>query len=345
MKNYHLILFACITTLGLQAQTLNYSRNNYRPSDIIIKQQVEFKDPGASGKDIQWDFSHVSTVNDKYQLVYYFPKEKDSIHMVGHEHNTQYHYAINSDTLWLTGYQNPTTVMNYSKPEALLRFPFCYGDTMRTDFLGKGLYCQRVALISKGFTKVCADAIGKLITPDNDTLSTIRVYRQKEFINIGSDSIRIRMESYQWFALGSRYPVFETIKSFTLRKDSIATYFATSFYFASINREQLTPDLANAVSLTNDAVNMENILISCSTYPNPVRTDLTVNYELSIDARVSFLLCDMGGRPWSVVSEKALDAGIQQQKIPMNGLPIGDYGLYIKVNGNVYRKTVIKNIN
>jgi len=63
---------------------------------------------------------------------------------------------------------------------------------------------------------------------------------------------------------------------------------------------------------------------------------------LSVDARVSFILCDMGGRPWAVVSEKSLSAGIQQQNIPMNNLPLGDYGLYITVNGNGYRKTVIK---
>jgi hypothetical protein len=335
-----LILFACLATVSLQAQTLNYGRNSYRAGDIIIKQQVDFKDPGASGRDIQWDFSHVSTVNDKYQLVYYFPAANDTIHLVGYEHNTQYHYTIYSDTLWLVSYKNPTTEMHYDKPEALLRFPFCYGDTMRTPFSGKGMYCQRIGLLSEGYTKITVDATGKLITPDNDTLKVMRVYRQKEFTNIGSDSIRMRLESYQWFALGSRYPVFETVKSYTLRKDSVVKDFSTSFYFATINREQLPPDLANALSA--DAPNPDNLLISCSTYPNPVSTDLLVNYELSVDAHVSFLLCDMGGRPWATVSEKALSAGIQQQKIPMSGLPRGGYGLYIRVNGNVYRRTVIK---
>jgi len=340
MNRYSLLLVACILSGILQAQILKKNTNKFRPGDIIIKQQLDFKDPGASGKDIQWDFSHVSTVNDKYQLVYYFPTENDTIHMVGHEHNTQYHYVINSDTLLLTGYENPTTTMHYNKPEALLRFPFSYGDTMRTSFSGKGMYCQRIGLLSEGYSKITADATGKLVTPDDDTLKVIRVYRQKEFTNIGSDSIRMHMESYQWFASGSRYPVFETVKSYTVRKDSVAKDFETSFYFATINREQLPTDLANALS--PDTTNPDNILISCSTYPNPVSTDLLVNYELSVDARVSFLLCDMGGRPWATVSEKALSAGIQQQKIPMSGLPLGGYGLYIRVNGNVYRRTVIK---
>ena len=213
---------------------------------------------------------------------------------------------------------------------------------MWTAFSGKGMYCQRTGIRSEGFTKVSVDGIGQLITPENETINAIRIYRQKNFIKIGSDSIRMRMESYQWFALGSRYPVFETVKTYTIRKDSITNDFSTSFYFATINREQLAPDLANAVMLSADATNPDNLLINCSTYPNPVITNLIVNYELSVDARVSFILCDMGGRPWAVVSEKSLSAGIQQQNIPMNNLPLGDYGLYITVNGNGYRKTVIK---
>lgn len=342
MNNYIMFFLAGIFCITLQAQSLKKNTNNYRAGDIIIKQQVDFKDPGAAGKNIQWDFSHLSTVNGKYQLVYYYPTKNDTSHVVGHEHNTQYHFALNSDTLLLTGYENPTTSMLYDKPEALLRFPFHYGDTLRTEFSGKGIYCQRVGLISEGYSKVTVDATGKLITPDNDTLKVIRVYRHKEFSNIGSDSLKMRLDNYQWFSPGCRYPVFETTESYTLGKDSVYKDFGTSFYFATINREQLKPDLANALVLSTDSTSPDNILISCNTYPNPVKTDLIVNYELSVNARVSFLLCDMGGRPWATVSEKALNAGIQQQKLPMSGLLPGDYGLYIRVNGNVYRKTVIK---
>jgi hypothetical protein len=37
-----------------------------------------------------------------------------------------------------------------------------------------------------------------------------------------------------------------------------------------------------------------------------------------------------------------LGAGTQQQKISMNGIYAGDYGLYIKVNDKVYKRTIIK---
>jgi len=342
MNKNILILFTCLAMLKLQAQTLNSSRNSFRTGDVIIKQQVEFKDPGASGKDITWDFSHVNTINDKYQLTYFLPDKSDTNRVTGVEHQTYYHYLLKADTLWLTGYENRTTRMNYLQPEALLRFPFRYGDTLSTNFAGKGVYCQKAGLFAGGYTKVSVDALGKLITPENDTLKNVlRVLRIKDFTTTGIDSTRMRMETYQWYARGSRYPVFETIKTCTLRRDSTLEGFSTSFYFSIVGREQLQEDLANA-NLLDDTSNPDNILISCSIYPNPVTTDLTVNYELSVDARVSFLLCDVSGRPWANLPGRALTAGVQQQKISMSGLHADDYGLYIKVNDKVYKRTIIK---
>jgi len=347
MKNVILFIVLCWACLCTHAQTLNSRRNCFRSGDVIIKQQVDFKDPGASGKDITWDFSNLNTINDKYQLAYFFPDPSDSSRVTGIEHQTYYHYELKSDTLWLAGYENRTTKMDYQQPEALLRFPFRYGDTLRTTFSGEGLYCQKANLLAGGYTKVSADAYGKLITPENDTLKhVLRVLRVKEFTNIGTDSTQMRMETYQWFARGSRYPVFETIKTFTLRKDSTMENFSTSFYFSSVNREQLQEDLANAnpanANPADNPLKPDDILINCSTYPNPVTSDLTVNYELSVDSRVSFLLCDVSGLPWANVPNRALTAGVQQQKISMSGLHSGDYGLYITVNNNIYRRTIIK---
>ena len=341
-----LSLFLCLTAFSLQGQTLNSNRNYFRSGDVIIKQQVEFKDPGASGKDINWDFSHVNMINEKYQLIYYNTNNGDTTHVTGFEHETKYRYLLSQDTLWLTGYENRTTTMNYQHPEALLRFPFRYGDTLSTGFTGKGQYCQQVELTAEGYTKVCADATGKLITPEGDTLKNVlRVLRTKEFTDIGTDSTNIdsnmRMETYQWFARGNRYPVFETVKTYTLRKDSVLDNFSTSFYFSTIKREQLHEDLANAY-VQDDTVYPDDILINCSTYPNPVTTDLSVNYELSVDARVSFIICDISGRPWANVPYRYLNAGKQQQKIPMTGLHTGNYGLYIKVNDKIYKRTIIK---
>jgi hypothetical protein len=340
-KLYLSILFWCICLLT-HAQTLSTHRNYFRSGDVIIKQQVEFKDPGAYGKNQVWDFSRLNTHNDKYQLVYLDSLENDTTHIIGIEHETFYYYGLKRDTLWLNGYVNRTSNMEYYQPEAILRFPFRYGDTLRTTFAGKGYYCQSLDIVSKGYSKVCADALGKLITPDNDTLKNVlRLKRVKEFTGIGIDNAAMRMETYQWYARGSRYPVFESIKTFTLRNDSVLENFSTSFYFSTVSREQLQEDLANA-NLIDDTATPDEVLINCKTYPNPVATDFTVDYDLSVNAQVSFLLCDISGRPWANIPNKNLKAGVQQQLISMSGLHSGNYGLYIKVNDKVYKRTIIK---
>lgn len=49
MKRSSLLIFILCSCLELQAQ-LNSAHNSIRAGDIIIKQQVEFKDPGEAYK-------------------------------------------------------------------------------------------------------------------------------------------------------------------------------------------------------------------------------------------------------------------------------------------------------
>ena len=322
--------------------SISQKRNAYRPGDRIVKQQVEYIDPGRSGKQITWDFSRLNTVNEKYKLVYYLPNKEDSTRIIGMEHQTRYRYELKHDTLWMTGYTNRLTEMTFDSAEAQLRYPFRYGDSLRTVFSGKGLYCQKVDLNARGETLVSVDAQGMLITPENDTLKNVlRVYRLRNYTEIGEDSARMKLETYSWYALGYRYPVFETVKSWIIKGDSTLEDFGTSFYFPIRNLAELAEDPINEAIRKNEA-NTNNVLLRCSTWPNPVENDVTVNYELSQDARVFFRLCDVAGRSWVSLPEKALSAGAQQEMIPMSGLPSGDYALYIAVDGYVHRVKVIK---
>lgn len=322
--------------------SISQKRNFFRHGDRIIKQQVEYVDPGRSGKQIIWDFSRLNTINEKYKLVYFHPDKEDTTRFVGMEHQTRYRYELKRDTLWMTGYANRLTEMNYDSAEAQLRFPFRYGDSLRTIFSGKGLYCQKVDLIAKGETTATVDAQGMLITPENDTLKNVlRVHRLRNYTEIDVDSARMRLETYSWYALGYRYPVFETVKSWVIKGDSTMEHFGTSFYFPIKNLAELAEDPTNEAIRNNEA-NANNVLLRCTTWPNPVENDLTVNYELSQDARVSFRLCDVSGRPWVSLPEKVLSAGNQQELIPMSGLPGGDYALYVTVDGYVKRVKVIK---
>ena len=52
--------------------------NRPRSGDEIIKQQVEFKDPGREGENVIWDFGKLKSINNRYSLTYSSPDLLDN---------------------------------------------------------------------------------------------------------------------------------------------------------------------------------------------------------------------------------------------------------------------------
>ncbi len=141
-KSIQTLLAGTLLLTGIHAQSLNTltrEGNAYRAGDLLVKQQVEFKDPGAAGRNITWDFSMLQPINEDYKLRYFLP---DSLRfpdkICGLEHNTRYYYRQRNDTLITTGFENATTMMQYTQPELRLKYPYNYGDTLYSAFTGEG---------------------------------------------------------------------------------------------------------------------------------------------------------------------------------------------------------------
>ena len=58
MKSKLLIIFSiCVSTL-------------YAEENTYIKQQVAYKDQGASGKELTWDFGMLSPINEENSVIF-----------------------------------------------------------------------------------------------------------------------------------------------------------------------------------------------------------------------------------------------------------------------------------
>ena len=76
MKSKLLIIFSiCISTL-------------YAEENTYIKQQVAYKDPGASGKELTWDFGMLSPINEEYTVAYSIPDSNYMHQWCATEHRT-----------------------------------------------------------------------------------------------------------------------------------------------------------------------------------------------------------------------------------------------------------------
>ena len=276
MKNvFHKLLFLSILFISLPSfaqYSLKKEYNMFRGEDVIVKQQVKFKNPGRAGANVLWDFSKQKSVNEKYKLSY-TQVDSDSV-ITGCEHRTLYHYLLRKDSLFLMGYENPTTLMVNRKAELLLTFPFSYRKRIEGYFYGTGSYCNRLDLTTQGKIVTWGDAYGMIILPNGDTLQhVLRVcslkkiaekflpHVQKDSVSqpvinadsiehhLNRDSIYLQVETYRWYADGYRYPIFETVESITYKNNKPLKHFDTAFLYTPEKHSYLNDDPENLARL------------------------------------------------------------------------------------------------
>ena len=85
MKKTLLLLLSGSFCLSISGQ-ITRENNSVRNGDEIIKQQMQYKDPGRSGENVIWDFSMLKAVNPKYKLTFRAPELiNDSIYIMGRD--------------------------------------------------------------------------------------------------------------------------------------------------------------------------------------------------------------------------------------------------------------------
>jgi len=373
-------IYGC--TMSVYSQ-LNAHHNHYRTGDILIKQQVEYVNPGNPGANKLWDFSKLKSVNEEYTLQYDPPSlEGDSIYILGNkrynkkkvsdnelivgtEHNTMYYYHLTNDSLLQTGHENPSVILEYTRPMALILYPLNYGQAVTSNYEAEGLYSGTVHIQTQGTMVTTADAYGKIVLPSGDTLSPVlRVKTIQTIYNIPnqdsetqsiSENTGMQLETCRWYSKGYRYPVFETVRNTNLENNT--EIFSTAFYFPPQDHLYLDTDPENLALLdelwketendttTNNqqakTVSLEDIL-TCKMYPNPVESYLNLEYELKEDAKVSFELYSMDGMPVKKITVKDKSKGMYYETLDCSNLQPKNYVLKITANNLFVNEIIIK---
>ena len=346
---------------------LNSVHNRYRAGDVLIKQQVEFIEPGNAGVNKLWDFSKVKTINDEYTLTYSLPPLlNDSVYImgdlhflkkdiqdneliVGTEHNTMYYYRLTNDSLLQLGHENPTIKLEYTSPMVLMQYPLNYGQTVMSDYKSKGIYSATVDMQSQGTMITSADAYGKMILPSGDTISpvlrvkTIQTILDKSAYTQNPENIDtttegqdkgIQLETCRWHSKGYRYPVFETVSSTNLNDST--RIFATAFYFPPQDHLYLDTDPDNQALLDELWKQTEDNNKDTNTDTNEQQTSKTVTLE-------DLMTCKIYPNP--VESQMTLaydlkeDAKVSFELYSIEGLPIRKIKAQHKTKGQ-YTETI-----
>ena len=152
------LLICCIQILtGKSQNILNESTSLFRPGDIITKQELQYKTPGPTGKDVIWDFKELIHLGSEYTECF-VGKIDSSLTCLGGDNG--YKYKFSGDSLFCIGYQTPTLHIDYLLPELRQIYPTVYKDSIHTFYYGEGVYSQMLPITVYGEITHVADAEG-----------------------------------------------------------------------------------------------------------------------------------------------------------------------------------------
>jgi hypothetical protein len=340
---------ACLKSFS-QTERLTSASNGYQSGDLIVKQQVGYQDAGAFGQGIIWDFSFLQSINDAYEVNYFYADFADTLLLCGREPSARFYYKQSGDTLYSIGFENNTSIMRYFIPEVKLKFPLSYGDTLYSAFAGLGQYGRRMPLNVAGYTRVKYDALGTLKVPDYPGgIPALRTHTQRYYTQASMDSLQMKIDTWSWYVQGTRYPVFESIQTNIIsfkrlyNGDSIAqdtAIFQTSFYYPpSAQTSEYMQNANNQLDITNP---INSVFTHANYLPNPVVDNLYINYNLVRNANVWFSLHSQGGVPLVQTTPENRQSGYNQDIISMSGFIQGSYSLYVHVDNMVLMQVIIK---
>lgn len=311
-------------------------------------------------------------LNDSVYIMGYnhFLKDKTQENelVTGTEHNTMYYYRLTRDSLLQLGHENPTVKLEYTAPMVLMKFPLNFGQTVMSDYKSKGIYSSTVDMQSEGTMVTTADAYGKMILPTGDTLSpvlrvkTIQTILDKSVYTENPENMDttsplqnkgIQLETCRWYSKGYRYPVFETVRS--VNRNDESELFSTAFFFPLQDHLYLDTDPNNLALLdelwketetpkedpTAKTVTLEDIM-TCKIYPNPVESQMYLEYDLKEDAKVSFELYSIEGLPVRMINGQHKTTGNYAETLDCSSLRPNNYVLRITANGVFVNQIVIK---
>lgn len=347
------IIIGIICPIFLKAQhTLEYSCNIFRDGDYLDKVQIPYVEPGERGENTAWHYDNSFLDAKGYSQTYRITG--DSLLCI--EHETEYHYFLENDTLFLKGFENRTTRIKYEVPRIVQVFPFQYGDSISGTYSGSGIYGEKLHIRFSGTNYLVADGWGTLYNGEDSLDNVMRIHQHSEFFqsstidsipDINSDSSENNLplmieDRFLWYRKGSRYPIMESIESTNITNGAKKLRFATSFlYLPKTQTYGLNTDLENEKKLkelsrnfshkdiaTNNGLSHLNIKAEL----NSDGKSLKLEYQLHENVSLSFHAYDNISRLLAATSYSNRTAGLHNETLNFTSLPIGDIILlYIKI--------------
>ena len=336
-----IILLIAVSVSAILSADVNAQKISQRHIPLLTDSLDVYKIPAISidngGENCTWNFSELD-VSAALQISEDYFSLAANLGSVGlHRENVNYYYTIVQDTLRLTGYETSDKHIRYSSPIPMMAYPFAYGDSLVYSFTGEGQYCHILSFPVKGKCVVRAEGKGLLTLPDMTIDSVLRVRTLISYTDTLQPLQTIEEERYQWYSLYCRYPILENIVTRAI-KDNDTISVASAYYYP---QEQENMPIHRQIK-EEDTPGADSFITQVTYLPNPVQTDLQIQYTLTRPALVYISLHYNGGTTIYQSPRQYKEEGTQSTTIHMAGLPLGTYVVYIHADDAIVSGNVIK---
>lgn len=249
--------------------------------------------------------------------------------------NTAYQYKLVHDSLLCLGYQNALNIMEYTNPQLMAVYPLELGSVARSSFKGVGEYCHLLPIRVNGTSTTKVEGFGSLYLPDSKIDSVFLLHITTEYAEHARMNGSFRTDAYLWLRKGIRFPLMVLKEMRSLDSD---TAVSRCMYYSVLEMDDAQAE--DDVLLTESTG--QSLLTDVRFLPNPVVSDLTIEYNLSAEADVWTSVHNGQGIPMFRSNTKHLPAGEHAERVDMSGYPTSDYVLYLYANDVVVSETIIK---
>lgn len=306
---------------------------------LYIMQTLPFEE-GEKGDKCVWDFSNIKDS----VLCPIIIERTDTTSVNIHTKGFNVMYSRRRDTLYISDYETSQIRVQYGiLYKAGLR-NWKYRDSVGGTYTGHGEYGHTFPLSIIGNNYVCADGIGRLLLPQLQIDSVVRIHLHSDSWEENTTNIHSIADIYRWVVPYYPYILCETqYIRYATATDTI--YNHTSYYAQTDSTEITSHNLApshQSEEIANNVSETDKILTAASFLPNPVSDRLCISYCISQTAQVHFSLHSNSGISYIQTPLKTQEAGEYQLYMDVSPFPTGTYVLYIYVNDYVLAETIIK---
>lgn len=299
--------------------------------DILCRTEVPFVEPGPNGKNAVWKLSRLLDGHD--DLWQTITRSDASINIL--EYDRMKHFEIKDDILYYMGACNGKSFVELEEGRLLMKYPFQYGDSIYSNYSGKGCEEDGLSYTLTGTSYTVADGVGSLSDGKDEIQGVTRLHLHDEMKKTYENGTagRIASDRYMWYANDRSYPVMESVMSLLERDGASDVVERVSYAYFHVQSgtntiEHLDKDDAMTEKYASRMVEIVKTSFSSADLK------LTVDYSLDEEALLDLIVTDIAGNVLGTEQYHSGKGGDGQIFISLARRPIGGVLMLNVTNGN-----------